>query len=90
MGEGDGPVAPVFDVAVPDLRGLNQRYGREFPADEVARYIDGRDLPDAHGARQMPVWGEIFAATESIVSGAEDPATRIAALLEHLRSIQYP
>jgi mono/diheme cytochrome c family protein len=90
MGEGDGPVAPAISVAVPNLRALNQRYGGAFPADEVARYIDGRDLPDAHGERQMPVWGDVFEATENIVSGAEAPATRIAALLEHLRAIQYP
>jgi mono/diheme cytochrome c family protein len=89
-GEGNGPVAPIFNLAVPNLRALDQRYDGHFPADEVARYIDGRDLPDAHGARQMPVWGDVFEATESIVPGAADPATRIAALVEHLRSIQYP
>ena len=90
MGEGNGPVAPAFNIAVPNLRTLNQRYDGDFPANEVARYIDGRDLPDAHGERQMPVWGYVFEATETIVPGAEDPATRIAALVEHLRSIQYP
>jgi mono/diheme cytochrome c family protein len=89
-GRGDGPVAEAIAVPVPNLRALDARYGGEFPAQAVASYIDGRNLPDAHGTRQMPVWGLVFAATESIVPGAEAPASRIDALLDFLRMIQDP
>ena len=55
--EGDGPVAAVMQVNVPNLRSLRQRYGGEFPTEAVAGFIDGRNLPMAHGDRVMPVWG---------------------------------
>ncbi len=90
MGEGDGPVAESIAVPVPNLRLLDARYGGAFPEDAVAGLIDGRNLPDAHGARQMPVWGLVFAATESIVPGADTPATRIDVLIDYLRAIQNP
>lgn len=89
-GEGDGPVAESIAVPVPNLRLLDARYGGTFPEDAVAGLIDGRNLPDAHGARQMPVWGLVFAATESIVPGADTPATRIDVLIGYLRTIQDP
>lgn len=83
-------MAESIAVPVPNLRLLDARYGGTFPEDAVAGLIDGRNLPDAHGARQMPVWGLVFAATESIVPGADTPATRIDVLIGYLRTIQDP
>jgi mono/diheme cytochrome c family protein len=88
QGEGDGPVAAVMQVAVPNLRTLSQRNGDTFPADTVAQFIDGRDLPQSHGDRYMPVWGDTFTtagepASESVVE------QRIDALVEFLRKLQY-
>jgi mono/diheme cytochrome c family protein len=60
QGEGDGPVAAVLRVGVPNLRGLSARNGGTFPADDVRAYIDGRSLPVSHGDRAMPVWGNVF------------------------------
>lgn len=82
-------MATTLAVPVPDLRALDQRYGGTFPADQVASYIDGRNLPDAHGARQMPVWGLIFANTERVIVDAANPQTRIQSLIDYLRTIQY-
>jgi mono/diheme cytochrome c family protein len=87
--EGDGPVASTMLVTVPNLRTLSQRNGGEFPAEAVASYIDGRDLPAAHGDRLMPVWGGVFDATQELVVGAADAETRIAAVIDFLREIQY-
>jgi hypothetical protein len=28
-----------------------------FRADDVAAYVDGRTYVEAHGSREMPVWG---------------------------------
>ncbi len=89
QGEGDGPVAAVMQVAVPNLRTLSSRNGGTFPADAVAQYIDGRNLPQSHGDRYMPVWGDIF------LSGGERPADeatvkqRIDAVVAFLRELQY-
>jgi hypothetical protein len=88
-GEGDGPVAAAMSASVPNLRTLSQRNQGVFPADAVAAYIDGRNLPSAHGARYMPVWGEVFDATARIVPGAEMASSRIDAILGYLREIQY-
>jgi len=52
-------------VAVPNLRMLSERNEGEFPAEAVASYIDGRDLPASHGDRNMPIWGPVFRAVKS-------------------------
>jgi hypothetical protein len=73
---------------VPNLTTLALRNGGEFPADRVASYIDGRGLPPAHGSRTMPVWGAVFDATARLVVDAESAGPRVAAIVEHLRSLQ--
>ena len=85
VGEGDGPLASVMPV--PNLRSLSARSGGEFPRETVLRYIDGRDLPDAHGDRLMPVWGDTFASEEA--EGAEETAAeRIAAITDFIEQLQ--
>ena len=90
LAEGNGPTATALRVAVPNLRSLSQRNGGEFPTDAVARRIDGRELPAAHGTSAMPVWGPVFATTERLVSGAESPQQRIEDVIAYLRDLQYP
>ncbi|MET0987503.1 MAG: cytochrome c [Steroidobacteraceae bacterium] len=88
---GDGPIAPLIKIGVPDLTLLSQRSGGTFPTDAVRRTIDGRYESYAHGARDMPVWGS------RLYDGAStnDPAARartderIANLVEYLRSLQH-
>jgi len=80
-GEGDGPVAAVMPV--PNLRTLSTRAGGDFPRDAVMRYIEGRDLPDAHGERLMPVWGDTFSG-----DGAAVARTRIAAITDFVEELQ--
>lgn len=85
--EGDGPVAAVMRVNVPNLRNLAVRNGGRFPAEAVRAYVDGRTLNAAHGERLMPVWGDVFLA------GAGNDAAarrRIAALVDFIAGIQYP
>lgn len=89
-GEGDGPVAAVLSVSVPSLRTLSQRSGGEFPAAAVASYVDGRDLPVAHGDRFMPIWGDVFNATAELVPNAERAELRVQAIVEYLRELQDP
>ena len=88
---GDGPVRAALLKQPADLTAIAARRGGQFPAGEIARFIDGRfDLP-AHGSREMPVWGQRFGADvpdpgvgESIARG------NIASLLQYLKSIQRP
>jgi mono/diheme cytochrome c family protein len=89
-GEGDGPVAPLVKIGVPDLTRIAWRDGGEFPTEDVRRTIDGRFERPAHGPRDMPVWGWRFydsANTNDAQERARVDAT-INRLVEYLRSIQ--
>jgi len=88
LGEGDGPVAARIRGPVPNLRTLSRRNGGVFPAAEIASYIDGRNMPPAHGERQMPVWGSVFDTTATLVTDADTAESRIAAIVEYLRALQ--
>jgi hypothetical protein len=72
---------------VPNLRLLAARNGGEFPESSVSAYVDGRELRAAHGDRQMPIWGDVFAALER---GDEDVvAARINAVVRFIETLQY-
>ena len=91
-GKGDGPKAFGLSIPLPDLTTMTERYGT-FPADRLARIIDGRDALEGHLDREMPVWGVWFreeAAAE--LGGAEGDegsvARRVENLIGHLESLQ--
>lgn len=63
-GTGDGPLAELLKAPPRDLTALSRQAGGEFPEDEVAAAIDGRELVAAHGPREMPIWGEAFQPVE--------------------------
>jgi mono/diheme cytochrome c family protein len=89
LGEGDGPVASSMVITVPNLRALGARAGGVFPRDAVMRYIDGRDLPAAHGERVMPVWGEDLSESSSADdSGGDTASKRIAAITDFIEQLQ--
>ena len=89
-GRGDGPVASLIKIGVPDLTRIAHREGGEFPTEDVRRTIDGRWDRRAHGARDMPVWGwQLYDASSS--NDAEERAvvdSMIDRLVGYLRSIQ--
>jgi mono/diheme cytochrome c family protein len=92
--DGQGPVAQVMRVTVPELRSLSRRNGGIFPQDSVRAYIDGRELPPAHGDRYMPVWGQVlsFPDGQGEESGAPSERriqSRITAIVDFLLTIQY-
>ena len=90
QGEGDGPVATVMQISVPNLRNMSQRNGGAFPTDAAAAYIDGRDLPVSHGDRLMPIWGDVFGWPEnSDEMDSADIERRIRALVAYLEELQY-
>jgi mono/diheme cytochrome c family protein len=86
---GNGPVAPIIKVPVPDLTLLAARRGGVFPADEVYRIIDGQADLRAHGPRHMPVWGYEYFGDDPDDQVAHARATeKIERLVSYLRSIQ--
>jgi mono/diheme cytochrome c family protein len=86
---GNGPIAPVLNVPVPDLTLISARRGMQFPDDETFRIIDGQADLSAHGPRHMPVWGYEFFGDEPDDEMAHRRATgKIERVLDYLRSIQ--
>lgn len=86
---GVGPAAHSLTTPPADLRRIAARRGGTFPDAEIARIIDGRFDIEAHGSRDMPVWGSVFSSdipdgdtAESITRG------KLAVLIEYLKSIQ--
>jgi mono/diheme cytochrome c family protein len=89
-GRGDGPIASLIAIGVPDLTRIAHRDGGEFPAEDVRLTIDGRWDRRAHGARDMPVWGWQLYDT-SATNDADERArvtSMIDRLVDYLRSIQ--
>lgn len=62
---GDGPMAEILTVPIPDLTGLAVRAGGEFPLARVVEVIDGRTPLRGHGG-PMPVFGPIFGGSAEV------------------------
>jgi hypothetical protein len=91
-GMGQGPLAGLLNIAVPDLTHLSARNDGEFPMLDVIHTIDGRTGLAAHGG-PMPIWGTIFkshALGESAMFGGAEAITRgrILSIAYYLESIQ--
>jgi len=88
---GDGVLAAVLRVRPPDLTRIAARRGGEFPDAEIASFIDGRAFVAAHGSREMPVWGRVFARPVADGSAGEEVVRgQLWVLVAYLRSIQVP
>jgi mono/diheme cytochrome c family protein len=93
---GNGPVAGDLKTAPPSLREIAKRRAGQFDAKEVAAFIDGRNMPRAHGTSDMPIWGRLFryavqaegALSSDQVALEKETQERIAILVDYLKSIQ--
>lgn len=83
---GDGPQADSLSIPPPDLTRIMERRGAtEFPVQDVARFIDGRQWVSAHGAREMPTWGKVFSENKM---SEEEITGKLGELIAYLMSIQ--
>jgi mono/diheme cytochrome c family protein len=85
-GRGDGVLAADLKVPPADLTQLTARNGGIFPFAAVARAIDGRQSTRAHGAPDMPVWGEIFKSTKG--TDAPSVESAVGRLTHYIWTIQ--
>lgn len=87
---GDGPIADIINVKVPDLTKIASRNEGTFPDERIYRIIDGQSQMPAHGGRHMPVWGyEFFGADEGDDESQHRQASdRIDSLVNYLRTRQ--
>jgi mono/diheme cytochrome c family protein len=88
---GNGPMAPALTTMPPDLTRLAARNGGTYPATFVARTLDGRDMPVAHGAT-MPVFAWFFDGAEVTVTDRDGTAfpttTAVGDIVAWIASIQ--
>lgn len=86
---GDGPVAASLKTQPADLTRIAVRRGGSFPDGEIARKVDGRFALQAHGTREMPIWGKALGDDIPDSGIAEEVARgKILMLVEYLKSIQ--
>jgi mono/diheme cytochrome c family protein len=88
-GRGDGPLANELRRRPADLTGLARAAGGDFDAAAVKEAIDGRRSVQAHGPRDMPVWGVVFGTRhvgEPFYVQRSD--RELDALVEYVRSLQ--
>ncbi len=83
-GKGDGPLAEALKRRPPDLTRLAANNSGTYPADLVARIIDGRSPVKGHGGGDMPVWGDAFTRTAEQTPAGE----KVARLVRFLERIQ--
>jgi mono/diheme cytochrome c family protein len=57
-GKGGGSLLPDLQISAPGLTTLSKSNGGVFPAAHLFDIIDGRADIKAHGARDMPIWGQ--------------------------------
>lgn len=82
---GDGAIASSLKKRPADLTQLARKNDGVFPAERIAKLIDGRG--GGHEADDMPKWGEVFAkASES--AGPQQAAARIDTLVKYLETLQ--
>jgi mono/diheme cytochrome c family protein len=95
-GKGDGPYAGIIDTKIPDMTMLQKNNDGVFPFDRVYQTIDGRMQVEAHGTRDMPIWGNEYndKAAEYYSDYLRDYSARgfvrgrILALVNHIYSLQ--
>jgi mono/diheme cytochrome c family protein len=85
-GTGDGPLATELRTAPADLTRLAAKNGGVFPAETVARAVDGRGTTRAHGTPDMPAWGEILSHTGGTEASSVESA--VARITQYIWSIQ--
>jgi mono/diheme cytochrome c family protein len=86
-GKGDGPAASALKEPPPDLSTLAENNGGKYPADHVAAVLRfGVEAP-AHGSKDMPIWGDLFAALHGGHTSAQ-VSLRIANLNDYIKTLQ--
>ncbi len=93
-GQGDGPYAGIVNTRIADLTTLAKRNAGMFPFQRVFEVIDGSQTMQAHGTRDMPIWGREYRleAGSAYFDTPYDPETyvrtRILALTEYVSRLQ--
>jgi mono/diheme cytochrome c family protein len=84
-GRGDGPASGEFKIAPANLTLLAKNHNGAFPEAYVAQVIEtGPRDAKAHGSKDMPVWGKLFASLGDDAS----VKLRVHNLTEYIATLQ--
>jgi mono/diheme cytochrome c family protein len=83
--KGSGPAATALKKKPADLTQLTMHNNGKFPDSRIARYIEGDDKVDAHGSRDMPMWGDVF---KSMSGSDEITRMRVSNLTSYIKGLQ--
>ncbi len=90
--EGDGPMASLITVQVPDLTQLAARNGGDFPLETAVRTIDGRLALRGHGGGPMPVFGTVLGGGSAVLDLPDGSVLQtrgdVLAIVNYLRGLQ--
>jgi len=97
-GKGDGPYVGSLKAAPTDLTKLKKNNGGIFPFERVFEVVDGRANIEAHGSRDMPIWGNEYTEEAIWYHGQKYDVYnaevfvqgRILSLIKYLRDMQEP
>jgi len=85
-GKGRGPAAEALKVPPPDLTTLAKMNGGKYPFDHVTSAIHGDLRLQAHGSKEMPVWGVPFWQLSQ--GHSSEVQLRITNLSKYIESLQ--
>jgi mono/diheme cytochrome c family protein len=86
--KGNGPAVTALKVPPPDLTLLSKNNHGRFPDNRVYSSIRGDVNIDAHGSRDMPIWGTVFRNMARTSGNAVEPAMRLSNLCRYIESLQ--
>ncbi len=95
-GKGDGPLAASLKKSPADLTKIQTDNSGVFRFDRLYEVIDGREAVEAHGPRDMPVWGNEYIGQAVGLTGGLGTSKeyesftrgRIIALIGYIYSLQ--
>jgi mono/diheme cytochrome c family protein len=96
--KGDGIIAEYLTVAPPDLTTIQRDNDGVFPFRWLYEVIEGGRVSGPHGTREMPAWGDRYAADAPQALGLPySPLERdayihgrILALIDYIATLQEP
>ena len=88
----EGAFFSLLSKKIPNLTTLSKNNNGVFPFARVYQTIDGREQVQAHGAREMPIWGRDYMAMSANISPNYDHEAfargKILALTEYIYRLQ--
>lgn len=83
-GKGAGPVAKNLKAKPTDLTLLAKANGGKFPGNRVMNILGELPGSDAHGSKEMPVWGDALRAVDK----PEAVRLRLANITDYVKALQ--